>query len=54
MYATCDRLVVLRVLSPEEAENVYDGPGHRGLIDLRGAGAYRCSGPLPTLPQFHS
>lgn len=27
MYATCDRLVVLRVISPEEAEIVYDGPG---------------------------
>ena len=27
MYATCDRLVVLRVVSPEEAEIVYDGPG---------------------------
>lgn len=28
MYDTCDRLVVLRVVSPEEAEIVYDGPGH--------------------------
>jgi hypothetical protein len=27
MYATCDRLVVLRVVSPEEAEIVYDGDG---------------------------
>ncbi len=27
MYAVCDRLVVLRVVSPEEAEIVYDGPG---------------------------
>jgi len=27
MYATCTRLVVLQVLSPEEAEIVYDGPG---------------------------
>jgi len=27
MYATCDRLVVLRVVSPQEAEIVYDGPG---------------------------
>jgi hypothetical protein len=27
MYSCCDRLVVLRVLSPEEAEIVYDGPG---------------------------
>nr|WP_207419932.1 hypothetical protein [Roseomonas haemaphysalidis] len=27
MYATCDRLLVLRVVSPQEAELVYDGPG---------------------------
>ena len=27
MYATCDRLVVLRIVSPKEAEIVYDGPG---------------------------
>ncbi len=27
MYATCDRLVVLRVVPPEYAEIVYDGPG---------------------------
>lgn len=27
MYACCVRLVVLRVVSPEEAEIVYDGPG---------------------------
>ena len=27
MYATCERLVVLRVVSPEEAEIVYDGSG---------------------------
>jgi hypothetical protein len=27
MYATCERLVVLRVIDPEEAEIVYDGPG---------------------------
>jgi hypothetical protein len=27
MYATSVRLVVLRVVSPEEAEIVYDGPG---------------------------
>lgn len=26
MYAECIRLVVLRVMSPEEAEVVYDGP----------------------------
>ena len=27
MFADCDRLIVLRVVSPEEAEIVYDGPG---------------------------
>jgi hypothetical protein len=27
MYATCARLVVLRIVSPQEAELVYDGPG---------------------------
>ena len=27
LYATCDRLVVLRIVSPREAEVVYDGPG---------------------------
>ena len=27
MYATCRRLVVLHLVSPEEAEIVYDGPG---------------------------
>jgi hypothetical protein len=27
LYATCNRLVVLQVASPEEAEIVYDGPG---------------------------
>jgi hypothetical protein len=27
MYAECIRLVVLKVVSPEEAEIVYDGPG---------------------------
>jgi uncharacterized protein DUF6998 len=27
LYATCVRLVVLRIVSPEQAEIVYDGPG---------------------------
>jgi len=27
MYATCDRLVGLKILSLSEAEIVYDGPG---------------------------
>ena len=27
MFADCERLIVLRIVSPEEAEVVYDGPG---------------------------
>lgn len=27
LYANCDRLVVLQVINPQEAEIVYDGPG---------------------------
>ena len=27
MYAVCNRLVVLKIVSPEEAEIVYNGPG---------------------------
>ena len=27
MFADCDRLIVLRIVSPEQAEIVYDGPG---------------------------
>jgi hypothetical protein len=27
MFADCTRLIVLRVVSPEQAEIVYDGPG---------------------------
>lgn len=37
MYADCIRLVVLRVVSPEEAEIVYDGPG---------APAWACAGKI--------
>jgi hypothetical protein len=29
IYATCERLVVLQVVSPDEAEIVYDGPASR-------------------------
>jgi hypothetical protein len=29
MYAECDRLIVLRIVSPEQAEIVYDGRGAR-------------------------
>ena len=41
MYAECVRLVVLKVISPEEAEIVYDGPGepalaHAGKIGKNG------------------
>ena len=35
MYATCARLVVLRVVSPEEAEILYEGPGD---VAWQGAG----------------
>jgi hypothetical protein len=31
LYATCTRLVVLKVVNPEEAEIVYDGPGEPAL-----------------------
>jgi len=27
LYACCERLIVLRIVSPKEAEVVYDGPG---------------------------
>lgn len=37
MYSECVRLVVLRVVSPEEAEIVYDGPG---------APVWACAGPI--------
>jgi hypothetical protein len=37
MYSTCVRLVVLKVMSPKEAELVYDGPG---------APAWACAGKL--------
>lgn len=38
MYATCERLVVLRVVSPEEAEIVYDGSGDTAWSIARKAG----------------
>ena len=28
LYSVCERLIVLQVVSPSEAEIVYDGPGH--------------------------
>jgi hypothetical protein len=37
MYAECVRLVVLRIVCPEEAEIVYDGPG---------APAWACAGKV--------
>jgi len=41
LYDTCDRLVVLRVIDPEHAEIVYDGPGalaweHAGKMQKNG------------------
>lgn len=33
MYACCERLLVLRIVSPEEAEVVYDGPGAPAWLD---------------------
>lgn len=41
MYACCDRLLVLRIVNPEEAEVVYDGCGgaaweHAGPIQKNG------------------
>ena len=36
MYACCDRLLVLRVVNPQEAEVVYDGCG-RSAWELAGA-----------------
>jgi hypothetical protein len=38
MYATSVRLVVLRIVSPEEAEIVYDGPGAPAWEGARAAG----------------
>lgn len=32
LYATCERLVVLKVISPTEAEIVYDGPGEPAWV----------------------
>lgn len=42
MYADCDRLVVLRVVSPHEAEIVYDGDGAPAFA---AAGAMGKNGP---------
>lgn len=38
MCATCDRLVVTRVISSEQAEIVYDGPGQPAWQSAREAG----------------
>jgi hypothetical protein len=38
LYATCARLVVLRVVSPDEAEIVYDGPGEPAWSEARKPG----------------
>ncbi len=47
MYATCDRFVVLRVVSPEEAEIVYDGPGQRVWEKSGQDGEERTAGRQP-------
>ena len=41
MYSTCERLVVLKVVSTDEAEIVYDGPGN---IAWENAGKMRKNG----------
>ena len=38
MYATCERLVVLRVIPPGEAEIVYDGSGEAAWSNARKLG----------------
>lgn len=38
LYATCERLVVLKVMSPQEAEVVYDGPGEPAWAAAGGVG----------------
>ncbi len=38
LSATCDRLVVLQIISPEEAEIVYDGKGHLAWVESRKPG----------------
>jgi hypothetical protein len=37
MYSECERLVVLRIVSPEEAEIVYDGKGGPAWVGARKA-----------------
>jgi len=41
MYSCCDRLLVLRIVNPETAEVVYDGPGEPAW---RNAGAVQKNG----------
>jgi hypothetical protein len=38
MYADCDRLIVLQIISPEEAEIVFDGPGSKAWATSRKIG----------------
>ena len=38
MYGACKRLVVLRIVSPEEAEVVFDGPGDLVWLSARKPG----------------
>jgi len=39
LYASCDRLIVMRIVSPEEAEVIYDGDGDPAVRSFRVCGA---------------
>ena len=59
MYAECIRLVVLKVISSEEAEIVYDGPGApawsaAGKVGKNGQRVVRLSRlrALPSIPKL--
>jgi len=43
MYADCERLIVLRIVSPEQAEIVYDGCG---------APIWAAAGAMPSCAQL--
>lgn len=51
LYATCDRLVVLRVVSPQEAGIVYDGPG-APVWDAAGAMQKNGQRPISACSRF--
>ena len=57
MYACCVRLVVLRIVSLEEAEIVYDGPGQpawdgAGAIQKTDSAPSACLSSARLLPAF--